>query len=132
MLRLTTSRGSSEKRHCTFSKARAAVLFVLNDMTTRRQNDLARWRAKIDVIDGQFVRLLDRRARLAAQIALLKNRNGLPVRDRRREQQVLQRICRANRGPFSEVQLKAIFRSIIRESLRLERSRPHRKENKLQ
>jgi chorismate mutase len=97
-------------------------------MTTRRQNDLARWRAKIDVIDGQLVRLLDRRARLAAQIAVLKNRNGLPVRDRRREQQVLKRICRAKRGPFSELQLKAIFRSIIRESLRLERSLPDRRE----
>jgi len=101
-------------------------------MTTRRQNALARWRAKIDLIDGQLVCLLNQRARLAAQIALLKNRNGLPVRDRRREQQVLQRICRAKRGPFSELQLTAIFRSIIRESLRLERSLPHRKENRLQ
>ena len=96
-------------------------------MTIREENHLNRWRASIDVVDKQLVRLLNRRARLAIQIGLLKNRNGLPVRDSRRERQVLQRICQAEAGPLSDLQLKTIFRSIIRETVRLERSTRHRK-----
>jgi chorismate mutase len=95
---------------------------VLNNMTIRQEKDLSRWRARIDVVDKQLVRLLNRRARLATQIGLFKNRNGLPVRDRRRERQVLQRISWAEQGPLSDLQLKTIFRSIIHETVRLERS----------
>ncbi len=78
------------------------------------------WRAQIDEIDGELLRLLNRRARLAAQIGALKRHEGLPLYDAGREQCVIARACRDNRGPLDEHAVVEIFRHVIRESRRVE------------
>ena len=77
-------------------------------------------REEIDRIDGELLRLLNRRARLALQIGELKARGGLPVRDAEREREVISRTRVTNGGPLCEGSVARIFRRIIRESRRAE------------
>ena len=78
------------------------------------------WRAQIDDVDAELLRLLNRRASLAVQIGALKRHAGLPVHDARRERYVLAKVCRDNRGPLDERAIVEIFRLVIRESRRIE------------
>ena len=77
-------------------------------------------RAQIDEIDRELLRLLNRRASLAAQIGALKRRAGLPLYDADRERDVLARACRDNQGPLDDCAVAEIFRHVIRESRRVE------------
>ena len=78
------------------------------------------WRAQVDEVDAELLRLLNRRASLAAQIGALKRHAGLPLYDAVRERDVLARACRDNRGPLGERAVVEIFRQVIRESRRVE------------
>jgi len=51
--------------------------------------ELAELRMQIDAIDGELIRLFERRMEVAAEIAKYKQRNGLPVLDPEREKQKL-------------------------------------------
>ena len=100
---------------------------------TKSGNVLERQRKSIDLLDAELVRLLNHRARIAAELASIKQSHGLPVHDVRREQQILDRICRQNRGPLDSHALISIFRSILRESRKLQESSMQRpSENFLQ
>lgn len=77
------------------------------------------WRQEIDALDLELLRLLNRRAAIAGEIAVVKVATGLPAHDPRREEQVLERITKKNCGPFENASLAAIFRSIIHETRRL-------------
>src|SRR3989440_12672458 len=74
------------------------------------------WRAQIDEVDNELLRLLNRRARLAARIGGMKLRAGLPLYDPDREREVLARACRANAGPLDERAGARIFRRVMRET----------------
>lgn len=78
------------------------------------------WRAKIDEIDNELLRLLNRRARLATEVGMLKRAANLPICDPERERDVLARACRANAGPLGERAVAHLFRHIIREAKRVE------------
>ncbi len=73
-------------------------------------------RGRIDEMDGELLRLLNRRAQIAIEIAAWKRRAGLPTCSPDREREVLSRACRANAGPLDDPAVKRLFRSIIRES----------------
>jgi chorismate mutase len=77
-------------------------------------------REEIDRIDGELLRLLNRRARVALEIGEMKARGGLPLKDEGREREVLLRSSAANAGPLADVSVARIFRRIIRESRRVE------------
>ena len=77
------------------------------------------WRRQIDALDGDLVRLLNQRASIACEIAVVKVAAGLPAYDGRREGEVLLRVAQKNTGPLSEQSITAIFRSIIEETRRL-------------
>ena len=77
-------------------------------------------RGEIDRIDGELLRLLNRRALLALEIGEMKARAGLPLKDEGREREVLSRSSRANGGPLADGSVARIFRRIIRESRRVE------------
>jgi chorismate mutase len=79
-------------------------------------------REEIDRIDGELLRLLNRRALLALEIGEIKARAGLPVIDEGREREVLARSAVANRGPLCGASVARIFRRIVRESRRAEES----------
>jgi chorismate mutase len=79
-------------------------------------------REEIDRIDGELLRLLNRRALLALEIGEMKTRAGLPLKDEGREREVLSRSSVANVGPLADGSVARIFRRIIRESRRVEES----------
>jgi len=80
-------------------------------------------RAEIDEIDQRLLDLLNRRARIAENIGKLKRQHRMPVHDGNREAQVIHRLRSQNQGPLDARGLAAIFRSIIRESRRIQESR---------
>jgi chorismate mutase-like protein len=81
---------------------------------------MAECRAQIDRIDAELLRLLNCRARLASEIGALKRSAGLPICDPSREVEVLRRLRQNNPGPLDEMSVARLFRSIMRESRRLQ------------
>jgi len=51
-------------------------------------------RAAVDSVDAGLARLLERRATLVARIERIKLDSGVPIRDRRREAEVTDRVAR--------------------------------------
>lgn len=74
------------------------------------------WRAEIDNIDEALIRLLNKRAKVAVEVGMLKRTAGLPLCDPERERTVLKRACAANAGPLDDEAITKLFRRIIRES----------------
>ena len=82
--------------------------------------DVRRRRDEIDRLDAELVRILNQRAKLALDLARLKQGLGLEVRDPERERQVLLRAVDSNAGPFDRHGIRRIFPRIICESRRME------------
>jgi chorismate mutase len=78
------------------------------------------WRAEIDSIDNELLRLINRRARLAVRVGMFKQRAGLPLCDRDREREVLAHAQCVNLGPLDDQAVAKIFRRIIYESRRIQ------------
>jgi len=94
---------------------------------------LEQQRKAIDLLDAQLVRLLNHRAQIARTLARVKQSSGLPVQDLRRERQIMKRICQQNPGPLDSQALISIFRSILRESRKMqENSRRQTRTNLVQ
>lgn len=83
------------------------------------QKSLEQWRGEIDQLDGELLRLLNRRAEIACEIAVLKLASGTAAYDPDREAQVLAKIAAQNEGPLGAQSVLAIFSSIIHETRRL-------------
>ena len=77
-------------------------------------------RVKIDAVDEEIVRLLDRRAWLARRIGEIKHQNGLAAYAPARERAVLDRVVALSEGEFPKRGLQAVFREIISSSISLE------------
>lgn len=88
---------------------------------------IARWREAIDSIDAELLGLLNRRARLALEVGQRKRGAGLPLRDARRERQILVRAVRDNAGPLGTAAIERLFRAILAESRRVARHSLSRK-----
>jgi chorismate mutase len=86
-------------------------------------NDVRRRREEIDRLDAELVRLLNRRASIALDLAKLKENLGWEICDRARERQVLSQVADSNSGPLDRQSLRRIFRRIICESRRMEEKR---------
>jgi chorismate mutase len=78
------------------------------------------WRAEIDAVDAELLRLLNARAALAIRVGETKRSAGLSVADGAREGEVVERSRRANAGPLDSAAVARLFRRIIRESRRAE------------
>ena len=78
---------------------------------------LTELRDRINRIDRDLVAALDERVRLAAQIGQTKARDGVPVFDPAREDDVLDRAEAAGDGSFPTHALRRIFREIISASI---------------
>ena len=71
------------------------------------------WRKKIDDLDMRLVELLNERARAAQEIGKLKRDMETPIYEPERERKILERICKANQGPFPEEELCRLYEHII-------------------
>jgi chorismate mutase/prephenate dehydratase len=89
----------------------------------RNADDVRRRREEIDKLDAELVRLLNRRASIALDLARLKQAMGWNICDPEREKQVLSQVADTNGGPFDHRSLRRIFRRIICESRRMEQRR---------
>lgn len=77
-------------------------------------------RAEINALDGELLRLLNKRARLALQVGESKTASGLSLCDHTREREVIEGMCEANAGPLDERAVVELFRAIIHESRRIQ------------
>ncbi len=85
-------------------------------------------RGEIDAIDGELLRLLNRRAEIALRVGAAKADAETSLCDPVRELQVLARMRTENPGPFDDTSIENIFQRIIDESLHLQQKtyrRPH-------
>lgn len=71
------------------------------------------WRQRIDEIDEQILQLLTERAKLARQIAFIKQQNDLPLYLPEREGAILARLIAMPHEPLPDQAIKAIFREIV-------------------
>lgn len=78
------------------------------------------WRSEIDAIDDELLTLLNKRASLAVKVGQSKRLAGVALCDPPREQEVIERALKANRGPLDEQAIVELFGCIIRESRRIE------------
>lgn len=80
-------------------------------------------RSQIDKLDLQILDLLNKRAAVAGQIGKVKSEQGgeVQVFSAAREEEVVQNILAANKGPLQELTLKSIFRELISASRALQR-----------
>ncbi|MDH4230215.1 MAG: prephenate dehydratase [Nitrospirota bacterium] len=82
--------------------------------------ELSPLRQQIDTIDDEVLRLLNRRAEIALQVAAVKHTHNVPLHVPERERAILARLSGANRGPFPTLAVSAVFREIISACLSLE------------
>ena len=77
-------------------------------------------RAKIDGLNLQILELLSERAELAESIGEIQSTLGLSHYDPVREQEMLDALVAANRGPFDDATVKSLFKQIFQASMHLE------------
>src|SRR6516165_1593011 len=78
-------------------------------------------RVQIDKLDLQILKLANERARLAGEIGKLKNDQGGEVFSPAREEEVLQNVLQANKGPLDPSTIRAIFRELMSGSRSLQK-----------
>ena len=84
-------------------------------------NDLTDLRKKIDALDGELLRLLNERARVAQEIGVIKNRESLPIYSPDREIKLLRSLVGRSEGPLRPEAIRAIYREIMSASLAIEK-----------
>ena len=78
-------------------------------------------RTEIDDLDSELLRLLNQRAQLALRVGQSKQASGASLCDHTREREVIERMCKANRGPLDDRAVVELFRAVIHESRRIQR-----------
>ncbi|QDU22417.1 prephenate dehydratase [Urbifossiella limnaea] len=84
-----------------------------DDGADKTSADLKGLRVQIDKFDLQILDLLNKRSAVAARIGKVKADQGGEVFSAAREEEVMNNILAANKGPLEEVTLRAIFRELI-------------------
>lgn len=85
--------------------------------------DLKELREKINQIDEKIINLLSDRRKLSRDIALAKENNKSPIRDQKREEELLRRLIRiGKKAGLDSNYLSKVFYEIIEDSIRLQQS----------
>jgi len=79
------------------------------------------WRSRIDKINRALLALLQTRVAAARRIGAIKKKNGMAISDRKREKAIVDHLVALNKGPLDEKGVRVIFKTIIRETKRIER-----------
>ena len=85
--------------------------------------DIQKLRERIDEIDLGLLELLNERSRSANIIGHIKKQLELPVYVPKREEDVLDRVRKDNRGPLPDASVRRLFERIIDETRALERQK---------
>lgn len=84
--------------------------------------DLKELRSKIDRIDEEILKLLNKRIEVARQIGKYKQKKGMDAYQPDREKEVYSRLVSMNKGLFPNKALRAVYREIMSASLVWEES----------
>ncbi len=84
------------------------------------KSSIDRFREEIDRIDSELLSLLNKRTKIAIEIANIKRALNLKFYSPERERAILKRITEINEGPFPNDALRFIFREILSAALSLE------------
>ncbi len=80
-------------------------------------------RERIADVDRELVSLLNERLELVRELHAYKRAQGYPMVDRAREARLLDALVATNRGPLSDVELRALWANLLalltREAARL-------------
>src|SRR5438128_7110944 len=87
----------------------------------RATASLRHLRVQIDKLDLQILKPVNARAGVAAEIGKGKNDHGSDVFTPAREEEVLQNVLQANKGPLDSSTVRAIFREIMSGSRALQK-----------
>ena len=68
-------------------------------------------REKIDQVDKQILKLLNRRVSFVKKIGALKSKRNVQFHDPERERLILRRLQRENKGPLPNKAVTSIYRS---------------------
>ena len=85
--------------------------------------DIINLRKDVDIIDEKILDLINQRLILASQIGNVKGKQGKPVIDKSRENDVIQRLINLNNGPVSPEALRRFFKEIIMLCREIQNSR---------
>ena len=89
---------------------------------SKHQEKLKEYRKNIDRIDKQIIELLKERFEISKKIGKYKKQNNLPVKNKKREKQIIQK----RKGSLEKTSLdskfiKKIFKLILKESQRIQK-----------
>lgn len=84
------------------------------------ESRLQELRKQIDPINLQILELLNKRAEIAREIGHVQQQIGTTFYDPQREAEMLTELQKANKGPFSNDTIQALFREIFRATLNME------------
>jgi 3-deoxy-7-phosphoheptulonate synthase / chorismate mutase len=83
-------------------------------------NKLEELRQQLDEINGKLLELMNQRAAVVQQIGEVKKQQGVNKYDPVREQDMLNRLVQANKGPFDNGTIRHLFKQIFKASLDLQ------------
>jgi len=105
------------------------IALVIADHLMRQQllkagsSSLLRLRKEIDLTDDMLMMLLNERQRLVQEVGQLKKKKGLPVPDRKREQEIiLRRLSFAAEAGLDKTFVKRIYSAIFDNARRIQKS----------
>ncbi|AWB44223.1 chorismate mutase [Paenibacillus sp. CAA11] len=81
---------------------------------------LEQLRAQLDELNENLLRLLNERAQVVRAIGEIKEKQGVPRFDPVREKAMLDELVKQNPGPFSDTEIKHLFKEIFKASLNLQ------------
>lgn len=82
---------------------------------------LEQYRKKINQIDKNLVDNLNERAKAVLAVKRLKEKEGVPLYDAKREEELINNIVKYNQGPLYNDNIVQIFESILRNVQILEK-----------
>lgn len=77
-------------------------------------NKILNSRSQIDKIDEKILALLNRRAEIALNIRKSKKSTGQALYDPKREEQVVENLCKSNKGPMYDENVRVLFKQIMK------------------
>ncbi len=77
------------------------------------EKEIRELRKKIDEIDEKIVRNLNERAKIVAEIRQLKNKEGFPIYDPKREEEIFEKLAQMSEEVLSNEALKEIYEKIL-------------------
>ena len=75
-------------------------------------------REKIDTLDEEIIQLLKKRMRISREVGKLKEKLDIPVEDKNRENEIIDRLVHQTGRNLSEEQLIRIFTAVFKSASR--------------